>query len=53
MREKEGVRDKREYVQKRKKSQKKSFIKRKDFQHVMDVGTSFIDLLKKYEYEAK
>ena len=53
MREKEDVRDKREYVQKRKKSQKKYFRKRKDFQHVMDVGTTFIDLLKKYEYEAK
>ena len=38
---------------KKKEESKKVFEKRKNFQHVMDVGAMFIDLLKKYEYAAK
>ena len=40
-------------VTKRKKDEKNYFRKGKNFQHVMKVGTVFINLLKKNEYVAK
>ena len=52
MREQEDMRDKRACTKKKEES-KKCLRKGKNFQHVMDVGAMFTDLLKKYKYAAK